>query len=151
MRCCHFLIRETQAAEDAKVRIGGRCTEQELKRSDCTTCLTWSAIDEVSGSGQSLDPIGRRHADMNEKAADTVVQCPKDAFSLPILGRSVWTRKPKSDTMGGKMRTQSMVIELLAIVGLEGNQQGAHIGMEIQRTGESFRLSTQGECPHIMW
>ena len=78
-----------------------------------------SPIEEESGSGKSLSPVGRWHGRMKEHGADSVICGAKHAFSLAILWRGIGTREAERNAMASEEGGGSMVNELGPIISLE--------------------------------
>ena len=78
-----------------------------------------SPIEEESGSGKGLSPVGRWHGRMKEHGADGVVGGAKHAFSLAILWRGIGTREAERNAMASEEGGGSMVNELGPIISLE--------------------------------
>jgi hypothetical protein len=66
------------------------------------------------------------------------------AFGLAVLGRGVGARETQLDTMSEKERTGGVVVELAAIVTLQGTNRatklGGDPGEEVCEGGERVRL-----------
>jgi len=75
----------------------------------------------MSSGIESFDPVGAGHAGMKKESAGAVIECPKGAFGLPVLGRGVRTRKTESDSVCGKVRAKGVIVEFTSIVSLKGN------------------------------
>ena len=78
-----------------------------------------SPIEEESGSGKGLSPVGRWHGRMKEHGADGVVGGAKHAFSLAILRRGIRTREAEHNAIASEEGGGSMVNELGPIISLE--------------------------------
>jgi len=78
-----------------------------------------SPIEEESGSGKGLSPVGRWHGRMKEHGADGVVCGAKHAFSLAILWRGIRTREAERNAIASEEGGGSMVNELGPIISLE--------------------------------
>lgn len=89
MRGCRSLIRIAQASESTKMTVGGGRPQQALKWGDVSGSVARAAIHKMSSCVQSLDPKGSWHASVKKNSAETIVECPDNTLSLPILRRSV--------------------------------------------------------------
>jgi hypothetical protein len=91
---------------------------------------------------------------LEEKSADGVVGRAEHALSLAVLGGGIRARHPQVHPVGEKEGAGGGVIELPTIVTLDGlngeAELSGHPDEEVAEGGESFRLGTQRESPHIM-
>jgi hypothetical protein len=72
---------------------------------------------------------------MNEEGSDNVICCAYEAFSFPILRRSVRAREPKNDAVTRKIASKGVSKEFTTIVTLQTfygyMELSAHILKEI--------------------
>jgi hypothetical protein len=79
--------------------------------------------------------------------------CVNDAFDPAILGRGVGARETQLDTMGEEERTRGVVVELAAIMTLEGTDWATELGGDPGEVGEGGKrvgLQPKRESPQKM-
>lgn len=85
--------------------------------------------------------------------SNPVIDGTDDTFNFTVLGRCVWTRHPKMNTMGKKESADAGVIKLVAIVALDsldGAKLSVHKGEKMSEGRKSVEFKLQGEHPQIM-
>jgi hypothetical protein len=142
-------------AEHAKVVVGGGCAVQGKVGSGVAHRLRGEAVEEMCGGVQGLCLVAGREGRLEEKAADHVGGGANDLFGPGILGRGVRARETQLDAMGEKEGSRGVVVELAAIVTLEGTDRetelGGDPGKEVGEGGERVGLQPEGESPKKMW
>jgi len=83
-------VRVTFAAKDANVVVGGHGAKEGSVWCGEPERVGGQNVKKVGGCLQSFDPVGRRHAGLEQKRAYNVVGGTNYALSFTILGRSVW-------------------------------------------------------------
>jgi hypothetical protein len=139
--------------ENTEVVIALRGTEECLVRSRGQARSGRETVEEVGGGVEALGPEACRKVHL-EKSADGVVGRADHALSLAVLGGGIRARHPQLHPVGEKEGAGGRVIELPTIVTLDGlngeAELSGHPDEEVAEGGESFRLGTQRESPHIM-
>ena len=79
------------APERPEVMIGGKSAIEGEERGSHVQSLGGEAIDEVSGYGKSISPIGGGHGGLEEKSPSDIVDGAKHAFGFSILLGGVGT------------------------------------------------------------
>ena len=127
--------RVAAAAEDTKIVVGGRHTKEKLVRRIVPTHTAGADVDEESRHGEGIRPEPWGHVGMKQKGAHAVVESTKNAFGATVLLRSVWTRETKNGTVGGEEGADGDVVELFAVIGLEGMYGSAELGGDVCEKG----------------
>jgi hypothetical protein len=139
-------VRVTRTPEDTKVVIPRRGTEKSVVR-----CRSWAssgrkAVEEIGGSVEALSPKASWERSLEKEGAHDVVRGTNHALGLAVLRGGVWARHAQLDTMGEEESARSGVVELTAIVtlnGLDGEAElSRHPSEEVEKGGESVRLGT---------
>lgn len=114
----------------------------------------WVTILEIGGSVKGVSPIDRGKAALKEQRAHNIIDGTKGALGFIVLLGSVWARHAKDGTVGEKERAGRRVVELTAIVSLDGLHGGAklraHIGKKIRNSGKIVRFKAKWKYPSIM-
>lgn len=82
---CGKKVGVAEAPEDMKVTIIGATAIEEGVGNDVVRGRARSSVKQVGGSDEAFCPILRRHAGMDEKCANDVVEHADDMLSLAIL------------------------------------------------------------------
>lgn len=69
---------------------------------------------------------------MEKNGAETVIECPDDALSFPVLGGGVETGEAQGDAMSRKVGAKCVVIKFTAIVSLKRNEGELELGTDIR-------------------
>jgi hypothetical protein len=114
--------------------------------------LRRDAIEEMCGHVKGLCPVAGRERRLEEKAADHVGGGgANDAFGSTVLGRGVGARETQLDAMGEEEGTRCVVVELAAIITLEGTDRAAKLGgdpsEEVGEGGKCVRLQPKWKSP----
>jgi hypothetical protein len=111
-------------------------------------------IEEVSGSGQGVNPVGRWHGGLKKKGADNIVGGADHAFGLSVLLRGVGAGHAESDAVGKKERTRGGVVKLTPVVALHAfdgaAELGAYMSKKICNGRKSVGLKPKRERPQKM-
>jgi hypothetical protein len=103
---------------------------------------------------QGLCPVAGRDRHLEEKAMDHMSGGANHAFGSAVLGRSVGAREIQLDAMSEKERIGGMVVELAAIVTVQGTDRatklGGYPGEEVFEGSERFRLQSKRKSPKKM-
>ena len=95
---------------------------------------------------EALCPEARGQGGLEEESAHNVVHGANHALSLAVLGRSIRTRHAQLNTPREKERARGGVIELTAVVTLNGlngeTELSGHLGKEVEEGRKCLRLST---------
>ena len=92
-------------------------------------------VNKKGGGGEGIWPEARGHIRMEQECTNTIVESAKDAFSAAILLGGVWTREEEDGVVGGKEGADGDVVELLAIIGLEGMYGATELGGDVGEEG----------------
>jgi len=147
-------VRVTRTPEDTKVVIPRRGTEESVVWCGSRAGSGRKAVKEIGGGVQTLCPEASRKRRLEQKGAHGVVRGANHALGLAVLGGGIRARHAQLDTVREEEGTGGAVIELTAIVTLDGLDGEAelsrHPGEKVEKSGESIRLRTQRESPRIM-
>jgi len=103
---------------------------------------------------KGLCPVGGRERRLEEKAADHVGGGANHALGPAVLSRSVGTRETQLDAVSEEERTGGVVVELAAIVALQGTDRapelGGYPGEKVSEGGKRVGLQPKGESPKEM-
>jgi hypothetical protein len=151
MRGSSGSVRVAGTAEHAKVGVGGGCAVQGEVGSRVAHRLGGKTVEKVCGGVQGLCPVAGRERRLEEKAADHIGGGANHAFDSVVLGRSVRARETQLDAMSEKERAGGVVIELTAIVTLQGTdwavKLGGDPGEEVCEGGERVGLQSKRKSP----
>jgi hypothetical protein len=140
-------------AEHAKVVIRGGCVVQDEVESRVAHRLRGKAI-EVCVGVQGLYPVAGRERRLEEKVADHIGGGANHAFGPTVLGRAVGARETQLDAMSEKERAEDVVVELAAIITLQGTDRGTKLGgypgEEVCEGDERVRLQPKRKSPKEM-
>jgi hypothetical protein len=154
MRGSSRSVRVAGTAEHAKVVVGGGCAVQGEVGSRVAHRLGGKTIEEVSGGVQGLCPVTGGERRMEEKAADHVGGGANHAFGPAVLGRGVGARETQLDAMSEKERARGVIVELAAVVTLQGTDRavklGGDPGEEVCEGGERVGLQSKRKSPKKM-
>jgi hypothetical protein len=70
---------------------------------------------------------------MEEKCTNTIVESAKNAFNAAILLGSIWTCEAEDSVVGDKEGADGDVVELLAVVSLDGADGATELGGDYWR------------------
>ena len=111
------------------------------------------AVKEVGGSVETLGPEEGRERGLEEGAND-IVRRADHPLSLAVLRGSIRIRHAQVNAAGEAEGTDGMIIELTAIVTLDGIDGEAELsgdpGKVVNKGGERVRLRMQQKSPRIM-
>jgi hypothetical protein len=141
-------------AEHAKVVVRGGCAVQGKVRGGVAHRLRGEAIEQMCGGVQGLCPVAGKERHLKEKAIDHVGGGANDAFDPTVLGRGVGAREMQLDAMGEEEGTRGVVVELAAIITLEGTDRATELGRDLgEKVGEGGKrvgLQPKRESPQKM-
>lgn len=144
-------VRVRLTPKDPKVVIPRRGIEKSVVWCRSGTSSRRKVVKEIGGGVQALSPEASRERRLEQKGVHDVVGGANHALSLAILRGGIRTRHAQLDTVGEEEGTGGGVIELPAIVTLDGPDGEAelsrHLGEKVEKSGESIRLGTQGKSP----
>jgi len=82
---------------------------------------------------------------------DDIICGAKDALSLAVLLRGVWTRHTQGNAFGKKESARGRVIKLMAVIALDGfygaPKLSGDIGEKIRESGKSVGFEAKWESP----
>jgi hypothetical protein len=106
------------------------------------------------GGVQGLYLVAGGERSLEEKGADHIGGGVNHAFSPAVLGRGVGARETQLDAIGEKERTGGVVVELAAIVTLQGTDRATKLGgypdEEVCEGGERVGLQPKRKSPNKM-
>jgi hypothetical protein len=147
-------VRVAGTAEHAQVVVGRGCAVQGKVRCRMAHRLRGKTVEEMGCSMKGLCPVGGRERRLKEKAADHVGGGANHALGPAVLSRGVGTRETQLDAVSEEERTGGVVVELAAIVALQGTDRapklGGYPGEEVSEGGKRVRLQPKGESPKEM-
>jgi len=98
----------------------------------------------VSGSGESIGPVGGRHGSLEEEGASDIVGTANHALSFSVLLRSIGAGHAKGNTFVEKEGARGGVVKLTTVVTLQGLAGAAelsrHMSEKIGDCWKSIRL-----------
>ena len=93
---------------------------------------------------KGLNPIGWRHAGLKQQGASSVIDGMNHALGFTVLRRGVWGGHAQVNTVGEEKGARARVVELPAIVTLDGldacAELGRHIGEKVRQGGKRVRF-----------
>jgi hypothetical protein len=99
-------------------------------------------------------PVAGRERRLEEKAADHIGGGANHAFGSAVLGRGVRAQETQLDAMSEKKRAGGVIVELAAIVTLQGTDRavklGGDPGEEVCEGGECVGLQSKRKSPKKM-
>jgi hypothetical protein len=144
-------VRVAGTAEHAEVVVGGGCAVQDEVGSGVSHRLRGKTIEKVCGGVQGLCPVAGRERRLEEKAADHIGGGADHAFGTTVLCRGVRARETQLGAMSEKERARGVVVELAAVVTLQGTNRavklGGDPGEEVCEGGERVGLQPKRESP----
>jgi hypothetical protein len=90
--------------------------------------LRGEAVEEMGGGVQGLCPVVGRERCLEEKAADHVGGGANDVFGPDVLERGVGAREMQLAAMSEEKGARGVVVELAAIITLQGMDRAAELG-----------------------
>jgi hypothetical protein len=116
--------------------------------------LRGKTIQEVCSGVQGLWPVAGRERRLEDKVADHIGGGVNHVFGPTVLGRGVGARETQVDAMSEKERMGGVVVELVAIVTLQGTYRvmklGGYPGEEVCEGSERVRLQPKRKSPKKM-
>jgi hypothetical protein len=147
-------VRVAGTAEHAQVVIGRGCAVQGEVRCRVAHRLRGKTVEEMCGDMKGLCPVGDRERRLKEKAADHVGGGANHALGPTVLSRGVGTRETQLDAVSEEERAGGIVVELAAIVALQGTDRapelGGYPGEKVSEGGKRVGLQPKGESPKEM-
>ena len=105
-----------QAPEDAKERVVGRSTEEELVGGARCHGTTRPSVEQVSGCVKGFGPKPSGHGCVEQKSTNTVVERTQGALGFPVLLASVWAREAKVCAVVSEEGANGSAVELTSII-----------------------------------
>jgi hypothetical protein len=147
-------VRVAGTAEHVQVVVERGCAVQGKVRCRVAHRLRGKTVEEMRGSMKGLCPVGGRERRLKKKAADHVGGGANHALGPTVLSRGVGTRETQLDAVGEEERTGGVVVELAAIIALQGTDRAPKLsgypGEEVSEGGERVGLQPKGESPKEM-
>jgi hypothetical protein len=147
-------IRIAGTTEHAQVLIGGGNSMEGEVWTGRADRLGGEAVQQICGGVEPFYPVASRNRSLKEQGTQHIIDGANDAFGFTILRRSVGTRHPQKDPFGGEECARGGIVELTAIVTLDGFDGAAKLCGDISEKmlqGEkSVRFSAQRKSPHKM-
>jgi hypothetical protein len=109
--------------EHAKTVVGEGCAIQGEVGRRVAHRLRGEAVEEMCGGVQGLGLVAGMERLLEEKVADHVGGGVNDAFGPAIMGSGVGARETELDAMSEEEGVRGVVVELVAIITLEGMDQ----------------------------
>jgi hypothetical protein len=154
MRGSSRSVRVAGTAEHAKVVVGGGCAVKCEVGSRVAHRLGGKTVEKVGGGVQGLCPVAGRERRLEEKTTDHIGGGANHAFGPTVLGRGVRERERQLDAMSEKERAGGVIVELAAVVTLQGTdwavKLGGDPGEEVCEGSERVRLQSKRESPKKM-
>jgi hypothetical protein len=103
---------------------------------------------------KEFNPKARRKRGLNKESTKNIIDRAKRSFGLPVLRRSIRTRKTKKYAMRKKEVAVWSVFKFTAIVTLNKTNRNTkmrkYVLAQISKNSVYIRLGTKRECPDIM-
>ena len=113
-----------------------------------------AAIQEVGSGLECIRPERGWHGSVEKRGAHTIIQCAENAVGTAVLLRCVGAGEAQHDPTRSQEGAKHLVVELTAIVGLEGENRASELcldeGMEREQRGQDVGLASQREHPRKM-
>jgi hypothetical protein len=113
-------IRIAGITEHAQVLIGGGDSMEGKVWIGHADRLGGEAVQQICGGVELFYPVANRNRSLKKQGTQHIIDGANDAFDFTVLRRSVVTRHPQKDPFGGEECARGGVIELTAIVALDG-------------------------------
>ena len=137
-------VRVALATKDTKMVIHRGRAEQGCVWRRHIECLGGEDVQKVGRRMECLDPKGWGTGRLKQKRADDIVCGTNDALSFTVSGGGVGVGHVQVNTMGQEEGAGARVVELFAVVALDGLdggvKLGAHISKETGQCGTRVRL-----------
>jgi hypothetical protein len=142
-------VRVAGTSEHAQVVVGRGCAVHGEVRCRVAHRLRGKMVEEMCGGMKGLCLVGGRERRLKEKAADHVGGGANHALGPVVLSRGVGTRETQLDAMSEEERAGGVVVELAAIVTLQGmdraSELGGYPGEEVSEGGKRIGLQSKGK------
>jgi hypothetical protein len=120
----------------------------------CADRLGGEAVQQICGGVEPFYPVASRNRSLKKQGTQHIIDGANNAFGFTILRRSIGTRHPQKDPFGGEECARGGVIELMAIVTLNGFDGAAKLCRDISEKmpqgGKSVRFNAQRKSSHKM-
>jgi hypothetical protein len=113
-------IRISGATKHAQVLIGGGDTMEGDVWTGRVDRLGKEAIQQICGGVEPFYPVASRHRSLKKLGTQHIIDGAEDALSFTVMRRCIWTRHPQKYPFGGEECVRGGVIDLTAIVALDG-------------------------------
>lgn len=110
-----------QRLPKTKVAVIRRLTKKKVMRSGMVARTTWTAVQQVSGSGQCVRPEIRWGCSVKKHCVHAVIETMKNALGTANLLRCVWAREAQDDAMRGEERASCVVIKFFPVICLNAH------------------------------
>jgi hypothetical protein len=139
-------VRVTRTPEDLKVVIPRRGTEKSVVWRQSRASSGRKTIEKIGGGVQALGPEVGGKRGLKKKGTHDVIGSANHALRLAVLRGGIRTRHAQLDTAREKESPRGGVIELTAIVTLDGLDGEAELsgnpGEKMVKRRECLRLGT---------
>ena len=97
-----------------------------------TDHLGGEVIQQICGGVEPFYPVASQNRSLKKQGTQHIIDGANDAFGFIVLRRSVGTRHPQKDPFGGEECARGGVVELTAIVALDGFDGAAKLCGDIR-------------------
>jgi hypothetical protein len=147
-------IRIAGTTEYAQVLIGGGDSMEGKVWTGCVDRLGGEAVQQICASVEPFYPVASRNRILKIQGTQHIIDGANDVFGFTVLRRSIGTRHPQKDPFGGEECVRGGVIELTAIITLDGFDGAAKpcgdISEKMQQGEKSVRFNVQRKI-HTKW
>jgi hypothetical protein len=113
-------IRIAGTTKHAQVLIGGGNSMEGEVWTGRANRLGGEAVQQICGGVEPFYPVASQNRSLKEQGTHHIIDGANDAFGFTILRRSVGTRHLQKDPFGGEECARGGIVELTAIVALDG-------------------------------
>jgi hypothetical protein len=147
-------IRIACTTEHAQVLIGGGDSMEGEVWTDRADRLGGEAVQKICDFVEPFYPVASRNRRLKKQGTQHIIDGANDVFGFTVLRRSVGTRHPQNDPVGGEECVRGGVIELTAIVALDGFDGAAKLCGDISEKCDKVEkvsdLTRKGKV-HTKW
>ena len=119
-----------------------------------TTRCAGTTVQQIGSDAQRIGPERGWHGSVEKRGAHTIIQCAENAVGTAVLLRCVGAGEAQHDPTRSQEGAKHLVVELTAIVGLEGENRASELcvdeDMEREQRGQDVGLASQREHPRKM-
>jgi hypothetical protein len=137
----------------ASALVGGDSMEGEVWTGRADR-LGGEAVQQICDGVEPFYPVASQNRSLKKQGTQHIIDGANDAFGFTVPRRSVGTRHPQKDPFGGEECARGGVVELTAIVALDGFDGAAKLCGDIsEKCDKVEKVSdlTRKEKVHTKW